>query len=319
MRKKTIPFFVIAIMMVISACSNNEEQLLDNQPTFSFSAFIVDNQPTTRINLESNIDDDIVVRWEVGDVIDVSYVQNGVTRTGKATVVNTSSDRKKAIFGNVKLPVGIVPGVVDVYGVYGGGGIAYNTTNAILPANAGTAKSLPDLLNRKDVMLYFAAKNFNTNNASTASVDFKHLGSVFAITLRNTCKNPMTLNRAILEGVNNPNNKNWAYNTDTGGNTFNLSSQTFQNTQSAGNILSFSTNVTTLRPRGGKMTFLAWYPVLPNKVWPEVQLELIPGGKTRTTINTLPAQVAPLSLGKVYNVYAQWNGTNIRFTNELFQ
>ena len=55
MRKKIIQFFAIAIMMVISACSNNEEQLLDNQPTFSFSASIVDDQPTTRINFESNI------------------------------------------------------------------------------------------------------------------------------------------------------------------------------------------------------------------------------------------------------------------------
>ena len=318
MRKKIIQFFAIAIMMVISACSNNEEQLLDNHPTFTFSASIVDDQPTTRINFESNIEDDIVVRWQVGDVIDVSYVQNGITRTGKATVVNTSNDRKKAIFGNVKLPNGIVPGVLDVYGVYGGGGIPYNTTNAILPTNAGTAKSLPELLNRKDVMLYFAAKNFNTNNASTP-IEFRHLGSVIAITLRNTCKNAMTLNRAILEGVNNPTNKNWAYNTGEEGNIFNLSSQTFQNTQSAGNILSFSTNVTTLRPRGGKMTFLAWYPILPNKIWPEVQLELIPGGKTRTTINTLPAHVSPLSQSKVYYIYAQWNGTNIRFTNELFQ
>lgn len=319
MRKRILPFFAIVIMMAIGGCNNNEEQLLDSQPTFSFNASIADEQPTTRVNLGSNIDDDIIVKWEVGDVIDVSYVQNGVTRTGKATVVNTSNEGKQAIFGNVKLPEGIVPGVVDVYGVYGGGGIAFNTTNAVLPTNAGSAQSLPDLLNRNDVMLYFAAKNFNTKNSSTASVDFKHLGSVISITLRNTCKNAMTLNRAILEGVNNPTNKNWAYNTGTGGNIFDLSSQTFQNTQSAGNILSFSTNVTKLRPRGGVMSFLAWYPFLPNKNLPELQLELIPGGTTRTTINTLPAQGAPLSLGKVYYVYAQWNGTNIRFTNELFQ
>lgn len=277
-----------------------------------------DEDPTTRLILEKD-GKNTTVKWVDGDVVELAFVQDGVERKREAIASNISSDGKVAQFNNVALPTGIdVNELFDVYGVYGGGGVDNNNpTNAILPTNAGTRLNLADVA--KDVMLYFEFKDYNANSPTNSTLVFKHLGSLFSITLKNTCINSVDVEYgARLTGVNNTGNVNWAYNAEVGSQVFDLETKTFLNTPTAGNFISFNSEIDNL-PSGDTMIFWAWYPPLPDKNWPELQLELRDSsGSYIISTNKKPARLAPTVAGKTYNFYALWDGTVLNFTNDAF-
>lgn len=104
---------------------------------------------------------------------------------------------KRAEF-NIVIPDEINEGAFDLYGVYGGGGLSdTNPTLAVLPQYPGLASSLNNpwynnpsfsfnsVQDRRDVMLYFVSKSVQTTNPQV-SVAFKHLGSLFSVTVMNT-------------------------------------------------------------------------------------------------------------------------------------
>ena len=315
-------FTAMTVILFLGACSNQDEVLTENDNnesarTLSLTASMPEGEPQTRVDLKRN-GKNIELTWIVGDVINLAYVQNGITRTGNATVASISNGGKTADFGTVTLPSGINPGVFDVYGVYGGGGITPNTTNAILPTNPGSAYSLNHVQTRRDVMLYFTFKDFNTTNDANSNVDFQHLGSLFSITLKNNCTTNLNLRYARLEGIT-ADNENWAYNSGAGGNSFDLVNATFDTTETLGNSISFTTEVNVLPSGGGEMTFWAWYPLLPNNSWPELRLELENStGVFLSSVNSKDARPTSAVAGKNYHFYAEYDGVNLNFTNDLF-
>lgn len=321
MRKIIFNLTSIAVILFFGACSNQDEVLTDNnnEPvrTLSLTASMPESDPQTRVELNRN-GKNIELTWVVGDVINLAYVQNGITRTSTATVASVSNGGKTADFGAITLPTDITAGVFDVYGVYGGGGITPNSTNAILTTNPGTAYSLNHVESRRDVMLYFASENYITDNDATASVSFQHLGSLFSITLKNNCTDNLNLKEARLQGIT-AGNENWAYNAGTGGNSFNLVNGTFDTTAPLGNFISFITDTSVLPAGGSEMTFWAWYPLLPNNNWPELKLVLEnSSGELLTSVNSKPARQTPAVAGKNYHLYAEYDGTDLNFTNDAF-
>ena len=128
--------------------------------------------PTTRVDLTEKADKSIALTWEVGDQLELAFVQGETKIKDIVTVKNISPDGKKAQF-DIIVPAGIQTETFDLYGVYGGGGLsAVNPSLVNLPTNAGSAGSLISVKGRKDVMLYFASKNMQTA-APQASVVFK--------------------------------------------------------------------------------------------------------------------------------------------------
>ena len=330
MRKKLLSLVAIATIVFFGACSN-EELLPEPEQTFTFSASmpqkksptssIALNDPTTRVALEE-VDKDIVLTWETDDILEVvaTQIDGTILGTGTANIIpeSISSDGKKAKFTtSAPLPTG----TFNFYGVYGGRGLS--STNALLPLAPSTSGSLDEVQNNKDVMLYFAHEN--TSQAElTNGVTLNHLGSLFMITVQNNCETgTLDLQQALLEGVNNNDNLDWAYNFAETGTVFDLSTQSFQNTGTGINSIAFTTNTEKIAP-GEEVTYWSWYPILPGNTWPELKFRMInanPSGEL-VTVNSKPARITqtnPVVAGKNYRFYAEFDGDDLNFTNDQFE
>ena len=314
MRKKLLSIAAIAAIVFFGACSN-EERLPEQEQTFTFTASMPEVRPTTMVALEED-GKDIVLTWEMDDVLQVVVVSNGEEYTGTATVNEITDDGKKAVFETSSpLPAG----TFDFYGVYGGGGLSStNPTNALLTVAPSTSGSLEEVEDNKDVMLYFAAEGVTSDDIVNGVV-FNHLGSLFKITVQNNCPTgTLDLQQALLENTD----EEWAYNFSETGTVFDLKTKTFQNTGTKINSISFTTTTETIAP-GDSVEYWSWYPILPDNTWPELKFRMInanPSGDL-VTVNSKPARITttnPVIAGKNYRFYASFNGTDLNFTNDQF-
>ncbi len=314
MRNKLLSVVAVATLVFFSACSN-EEILPEPVQTFTFTASMPDENPTTRVTLTEE-GKDIVLRWQEDDVLQIFGTQNGdFLGSGTASIVpgSITSDGKRALFTtSANLPN--TP--FNFYGVYGGRGLT--GTNALLPLAPSTSGSLQEVQNSNDVMLYFAAENVTSTDV-TNGVVFNHLGSLLNITVRNNCPTgTLDLLQARLESVDSE-NENWAFNFAEAGTVFDLTSKLFLNVGTGINSIDFTTNIATIAP-GEEVTYWSWYPILPDGTWPELRFRMIDANSTGdlVTVNTKAARTAPVIAGKNYRFYASFDGTNLNFTNDQF-
>jgi len=135
------------------------------------------------------------------------------------------------------VPAGIEIGAdktFNLYGVYGGGRLDdINLSLAKLPMITGSATSLDDLANKELFMMVFSQTGLSTTSPQ-ASVTFRHLGSLFCLTLKNASGTALTnLGSARLVSTGS----GWAYNSGTTQHYYNLVNGTFQDTGTAGNLI----------------------------------------------------------------------------------
>lgn len=333
-------------MILLSACNNEEvfqvskpEFNLEEGRTISLTATMPEDGPNTRVSLTKEESNTIALKWEVDDELELVFVQGENKIKSVVTVATITENGKKAHF-IFDLPIEITAGNFDLYGIYGGGqpnlsldiglpGIDAsdisvrslsddNPTDVILPKNPGNATSLEHVEIRNDVMLYFRSENINQSN-SQISVNFKHLGSLFSINLKNSGSTSLDdLQEVRLLGINNTGNTNWAYNSGEGGQIYDLVSKMFQDITSGGNYISFKASENSLAS-GEIMTFWGWYPPLPDLNWPELKLEVRSSSSLlATSLNSKPARDLPTDAGKSYYFYAALDGGKLEFTDETF-
>ncbi len=321
MRKNIIYFTIIATILLFGACNNEDllpEANTETGRTLSLTASMP-NEPTTRVDLTQD-GKNIKLTWKLGDQIHLAYVQGTNKADTTVTVDSISNGGKNAHF-DIPIPDGAT-GQFDVYGVYGLEGIDITGTNPLakLPNFAETAGSLASVQNREDVMLYFELKMQTTD--TEASITFKHLGSLFSITINNInqdniaflIQSGITVSR--LAGVDGDNN--WAYNSGDGGLSYDLVNKEFLNPESASNYLSF--NLLNTSPIDDKITVWGWYPMT-GKVWPELQLLMTKedGTVVITSNNSKPAKPNAPIAGMSYHFYATINADqSLSFTNDKF-
>lgn len=342
--KKLFPSFIaIAIIIFLVACSNEDLILKENtEPkvegyTLSLTASIPNDEPTTRIGLERD-GKKINVTWLAGYHLQFAIVQGeNKYRQGLSLSPSNISNDGKTVDFNLELPNSSTgfdkDEPFDVYGLYGlydlfDDGPVYslsndNHTNVILTKDAGSMGTLQAIQLRGDVMIYFKETGINLSNPPT-SVTFKHLGSLFAINIRNVvAPSSTTVTQARLVGVDDNGvvltEGNWAYNNGAGGKTFDLVNEAFQDTTSGGNYISFTTAGSQWNA-GTTTTLWGWYPPLPNKAWPALRLQMTnnDGVASISSLNFKPARATAPLAGKAYHFYARWNGVNLVFTDETF-
>lgn len=312
MRNIILYFTIIAAIMLYSACSNDTlltETEIEPGRTISFAASMPENEPLTRVDLNQN-GKNIELSWKKGDEIQIVFVQGQNKSKQKVLVTSTSPDKKTAYF-DIKIPQELKTGTYDFYGVYGGNGLADdNFTNAILPRGPFEANSLnigtSSVQSRKDVMLYFSYKKIPAASPLT-SVEFKHLGSLFNVTLNDI--NPtiagflgtLSISQIRLEGVNN-NDKNWAFNSIKCGQIFDLVDKNFSWLENANNYIYF--NPKTPAFTEGIIDLWGWYPMI-GKFWPELKLVMTKSDGTVliTSTNSLAAKSTAPVAGKTYHFY----------------
>lgn len=324
MRKKILYPLVIITMVLFAACSN-EELLSEATPeaprTLALTASMPD-KPTTRITLEED-DGDIALKWVVGDILELAFVQDTIPLdTVKikqtTTVTNVSLDGKKAQF-NIIIPAEIDGDkVFNLYGVYGGGGLDDdNPTVVILSQNAGNAGTLSEVEAREDVMLYFSAVVDPID--PQISVTFQRLGSLFSITfLNNGLADINNLQEIRIRSANETDQ--WAYNTEAGGQIYCLVNEIFLNQDTGSGYYIYFNASNSSFPIGVPTTLWGWYPPLPGESWPELYLAVQAQGSPDWgySQNSKPVRATPPVAGKNYRFYATWDGTNINFTDSAF-
>ncbi|MFV0397409.1 MAG: hypothetical protein ACK5JU_05285 [Bacteroidales bacterium] len=312
-----------SLLLFVAGCE--KESLLGHQPeknpgtpavgnrTLTLSAEMPSDGPTTRIAL-TQVGKRIDMAWEMGDVLELCFVQGIRKVKSMASVSSISPDGKKASF-TIGIPDGITEGTFDLYGVYGGNGLSNDDpTIAVLPGIGGPG-SLSSLSDREDAMLIFSSLGIQTSNPQV-SVTFRHIGALFCITLKN--ENSVAMNDLGSLRLVSASGGNWAYN-NTGGGSYDLVNDAFQGTGSAGDYLSFIAPESNL-PSGETLSIWGWFPPLPTAVWPELSLEIRDGWNAVrvTSDNSKPARSSALSTGKSYYFYAMWDGDALMFTDSTF-
>ena len=316
MRKKLLHLTIIASILFLGACSN-EENFNENDnrvlPEGTISIKVTmpgGDNPTTRVALTQDEDKAISLTWEDGDQLQLAFVKGDIKKKETVTVKNLSTDKKTAEF-DIQVPSEI-SGKFDFYGVYGGQGIDITGGEPVakLPSNPSLAKSLASVQARKDVMFYFANKEMEISSSQVA-VDFKHIGSLFSITLKNTGNMAIEdLGRIGFFGVGG--DGKWAYPFNPSG-SFDLVTGQLNITGEAVNYIIFEAENSTLAG-GDSITFWGWNPPLPGVVWPKLELKMArKGGGQIAVSNTLPARTQALATGMVYYVNAEWDGTQLQF------
>ena len=68
-------------------------------------------------------------------------------------------------------------------------------------------------------------------------------------------------------------------------------------------------------PGGEFINLWGWYPPLPEKVWPELELRLLnaEGEDIAVSVNTMEARTEETAAGKSYYFNALWDGTKLEF------
>lgn len=339
MRTKIVYITLIATILLFGACSN-EDGLPEAETarTITLTATLPDDDPTTRVSLDEN-GLGMKVRWEEEDIIRLLYVQEDhPSGTPQVAVFSTkvktiTNDGKTAEFdlpgptGSMYWGVcGLCPNTkFDIYGVYGG----MNETTAInntartiqLPQQNWKRGTLEKIKSERDVTLRFEYKNATKENLNI-KVKFEHLGSLFAVHLKNsapagnTFLNQLNIIRLVGDG------DAWSYNSGNTHNLYQVETGTFQIGTGSGqeltNMIHFMTENKGLAP-GKSSTTWAWFPPYPGKTWPVLRMALVDTDGDVTPIiesGNHPSGAKTPVAGETYHFYAEYNGTNLSFITQ---
>lgn len=327
MKRIVLQFITVLFLLALAGCHSeditNEDSTPSNRKGFTLVAEIPGGEQTqtgARLSLTEETEK-VALAWETGDKIFLAFLQGEGSATVAAgdtvSVTEVTNNGKTASF-NFSLPGEINPGdAFTLHGVYGGEGL--DTDNPVLtklPSNAGEATSLNDERVSKNTMLYF--QTAVPAGSRTVSAQFNHIGSLFKISVRNTGDTPLeNITGARLVGQD-ANNTDWAYN-HAGGGKFNLATGKFEEGHgTAGDRLSFAAPKGSIAP-GETIALWAWYPPHPGKAWPELKLELLHGPENKLSVNSKPKRAEATLPGKVFNFYAAWDGSELKFTDNRFR
>lgn len=167
-------------------------------------------------------------------------------------------------------------------------------------------------------MVIFFKHDMNASD-DHASVNFQHLGALFNVNIINVSSTdviPDDIKEVRLVGVDSE-NENWVYGATDGenfvkGGTYCLVDQELENVNdNTGNHISFGYgpgkgNITVTN---NMVNFWTWYPLLPNQLWPKLQLQLLDekGDVISQSNNTISRATPPVA-GKTYRFNVVWVG-----------
>jgi hypothetical protein len=325
MKKTNIYWLLACLLAMVASCNSddiiNNSQIPNNKDkVFTVTATLGEDNDVTQ-SVESRLAlaeeaNKVSVSWEVNDEIDLLIVQGDVKKSQKVKVTEVTNEGKTAKF-SFSVPEEIDSSkAFDLYGVHGGIGLDKDTEFANLAKNLSASTSLKDIQDNKNIILYFQQKGVSLNNLS---VNFKHIGSLFRIKIKNNSSEALEGIKSIgLRGVNNV-NKNWVVNNAGGDAKFDLiNGKITSSTSSSGNNVTFTASNPVIGA-GEIATFWAWYPCNVTETgWPEFIMDIIDtnGNYSHTTkYSKAPTNPKP---GKAFSLYGLWDGETLKFVNNDF-
>lgn len=314
----------MAMLFFVAGCQDEEVLLVaDEEPdataenvgarVFSLTASMPEGSGGTRVAFTQD-GKNVSLTWEEGDQLDLLFVQGEtMVKQSLVQVSNISADGKKAGF-SINLPPEIQDGTFDLYGVYGGLGLSdSNPSLALLPKTDGSAPSLASMAEGKHFMLVFSQTGLSTTSPQ-ASVTFRHVGSLFCLTLKNASGTPvLNLGSAKLSSSGT----GWAYNSGSEQMYYSVTNDQLQGDSGGDHIMLYADGAIGTNDT---INFWGWYPPLSGVNWPELTLTLYDKNNNSLGESSTdkPARTSPTLPGKCYHLYAVWNDAGLHYTDHTY-
>ena len=294
--------YIAATLLLVGCVVDNNETLSDNSSTTPVTIGVVVNMPAnspqTRISLEQDWLD-INLAWKDGDQLDLLVVYGTQQERQRVEVIVDPQNNKKATF-SLTLPKGDYE-TFDLYGVYGGGGLSATPNEHLftLPtASESVSGTLEGIQNSKTLVLTFEEKEIPKASPSISTA-FKHLGSLFKISLKNISKaNIENIIKAELVATEDiPAHRN------LGSATYNVLTGEITGTETDGTTLSFDRTSANFAD-GEILEFWGWY-IPTGTVWPALKLHIeTSDGVNYESSDTKPKRATAPEIGKAYHFFA---------------
>jgi len=318
---KKLIYFLLATVFIFVACNKEDvgEKPVLNKRTIELKGTMPEITATggaTARMLLNHTDggqeqtNTIFFKWEVGDKVQLAYVQGTNTWSGSAYVgvVHTVEDDGKTCYFNLPLPDGLdVNAEYMIYGAAGGtkdgaatfiGGTTNISISNVGQQHFGLSINGVENTAQKNAVLTFQKQ---MPEGMFTRVEFKHIGTFLALRIYNNSTLGATLNFTGANLVSKANPQvPWYYG---GSVVYNVATgEASQTPMTTAKFLPL--NTLTLTP--GMQTGLIWQWIIPYKV-AVGNLELLVEGNTETVdVMKIPQQLMP---GKWYRITRGWSGT----------
>lgn len=303
MRK--IFYFLTIGILILGACS--QEEVVVNKQTLEKEKYVLnlraDMKGTTSSNktklatTEDAANQYVYVNWEVGDVINLLFVQigedNNVNKAkADATIASVGADGS-ATFNEVDLPAGIDPAKsFDLYATAGGVGLdPTDITKFVMKTDVGIGRMTADAIDN-DVALVASLKNLQISKVpGNINLSFKHIGSLLYVNVMNISSGNQSLifDSFFIRGLkSDESNADWLYSSNA---KFDLLQDKFI-PESAQNDLfrsnaDFAPTTTYTLSSQSTVQFWQWVPIVNESIVEKLDLNFKIGNTVSEKIQTI--------------------------------
>jgi hypothetical protein len=326
MRSKYFLWITIALL-IIAGCTKNGIDI--EQPTpdveggkIVLTASIPDESPQTKVNLAPETGTkNIIITWRVGDQAKFFFEQNSTIVEGALVELTTDDitmEGKEADF-TVDIPEGI--NGQNPYTVYMTHGAESKlTVDGKILINVTPLELMP-IADLHDVPV--AGSVEVAGGASVGDIPLQHLGTLQCVTIKNSSAESVQFS-LYLDLANWEVDNLWFYWIGFD-NDYNPNSVPYYNLKS-GQVEYIEEEVTmpdevliTIVPNDTKL-LAQWIMPVPDMHTPEIYIfHSMPGSQyAYSSYNTKSERSTAMQTGKVYHLYALWDGTDLFFTDNTF-
>ncbi len=326
MRNKCF-IWLASALFIMAGCTKNGIDI--EQPTpdveggkIVLTASIPDESPQTKVNLAPETGTkNIIITWRVGDQAKFFFEQNSTIVEGALVELTTDDitmEGKEADF-TVDIPEGI--NGQNPYTVYMTHGAESKlTVDGKILINVTPLELMP-IADLHDVPV--AGSVEVAGGASVGDIPLQHLGTLQCVTIKNSSAESVQFS-LYLDLANWEVDNLWFYWIGFD-NDYNPNSVPYYNLKS-GQVEYIEEEVTmpnevliTIVPNDTKL-LAQWIMPVPDMHTPEIYIfHSMPGSQyAYSSYNTKSERSTAMQTGKVYHLYALWDGTDLFFTDNTF-
>ncbi|NLO00380.1 MAG: hypothetical protein GX125_08995 [Bacteroidales bacterium] len=317
--------WVVSALLLLVGCTNDEivnEQQTPEEGKITLTVSMPGESPETRVGLARQEGmKNIIVTWRVGDQAKFFFEQNASIVEGALvtlTAEKITMGGKQAAFA-VDIPDGINgQNPYTVYMVHGAE--SKLTVDGKILINVTPLELMP-IADLHDVPV--AGSVEVAGGASVGDIPLQHLGTLQCVTIKNSSAESVQFS-LYLDLANWEVDDFWFYWIGFD-NDYNPNSVPYYNLKS-GQVENIVEQVTmpdevliTIVPNDTKL-LAQWIMPVPDMHTPEIYIfRSMPGSQySYSSHNTKPERSTAMQTGKVYHLYALWDGTDLFFTDNTF-
>lgn len=307
-------FLLAAFALIMASCTHeNEPNVVETSHAASpiqATATMPESNATTRTTIEqAEGSKDIIVKWKTtGDKINLFFVQGAtIAQVEDVPITNVRQENKKGDF-SFTLPTEIDE--AQAYIVYGVHGAASSVSGGKINVEVSPFTSE---FNSFDMPMTF--KQDVAAGATLGNVTFAHLGTLVVVTLKNASATDLFVDGGPYM-INSATGEPDYTQLPSAEDKILLYDLVGQTTEEVTGTTAVNETQTTMAA-GATAVFAAW--IVPNSTVPGESKLVIEQGAGNPVIyssTTKPARSTALQKGRAYHVYAVWNGTTLKLTNE---